>query len=115
MNRPPIARYGVGVSRRASAAPLTTFLLSFHLRGLDTRLTGLSLLLPALGGDYFARQVSLANNDSARFEDRWVTLAVNPDSPCIFTKGLDRLELPVRHGEGKLVPMEPAVLDELRR
>ena len=34
-------------------------------------------LLPALGGAYFARQVSLANNDSARFEDRWVALAGN--------------------------------------
>ena len=27
--------------------------------------------------------------------------AVNPASPCIFTRGIDRLELPVRHGEGK--------------
>jgi len=70
-------------------------------------------LLPALGGEYFSRQVSLANNDSARFEDRWVTLAANPDSPCVFTKGVTRLDLPVRHGEGKLVPMEPAVLEEL--
>ena len=72
-------------------------------------------LLPALGGDYFARQVSLANNDSARFEDRWVTLAANPASPCVFTKGVVRLDLPVRHGEGKLVPMTPAVLDEIVR
>jgi len=70
-------------------------------------------LLPALGGTYFARQVSLANNDSARFEDRWVTLRANPQSPCVFTKGLSVIDLPVRHGEGKLVPMEPAVLDEL--
>jgi phosphoribosylformylglycinamidine synthase len=70
-------------------------------------------LLPALGGAYFARQVSLAHNDSARFEDRWVTLAANPKSPCVFTRGIDQLDLPVRHGEGKLVPMEPAILDEL--
>jgi len=70
-------------------------------------------LLPALGGAAFSRQVSLANNDSARFEDRWVTLAANPQSPCVFTRGLDRLDLPVRHGEGKLVPMEPAILDQL--
>lgn len=70
-------------------------------------------LLPALGGQYFSRQVSLANNDSARFEDRWVTLAANPASPCVFTRGIGRLDLPVRHGEGKLVPMEPAILDAL--
>lgn len=72
-------------------------------------------LLPALGGAYFARQVSLANNDSARFEDRWVTLAANRQSPCVFTKGLTRLDLPVRHGEGKLVPDSPEVLAEIVR
>lgn len=70
-------------------------------------------LLPALDGALFTRQVSLSNNDSARFEDRWVTLRANPESPCVFTKGLDRLDLPVRHGEGKLVPFKPAILDKL--
>ncbi len=29
---------------------------------------------------------------------------VDPASPCVFTRGLDRLYLPVRHGEGKFVP-----------
>ena len=70
-------------------------------------------LLPALDGLYFSRQVSLSNNDSARFEDRWVTLAANPASPCLFTKGVTRLELPVRHGEGKLAATQPAILDRL--
>jgi len=67
-------------------------------------------MLPAVGGEYFTRQVSLSNNDSARFEDRWVTLKANPQSPCIFTKGLDILDMPVRHGEGKIIPMDDAVL-----
>jgi len=70
-------------------------------------------LLPALDGNYFERQVSLSLNDSARFEDRWVNLAVNPASPCVFTRGLDRLALPVRHGEGKLIPRDAATLDAL--
>jgi len=70
-------------------------------------------LLPALGGRYFERQVSLSHNDSARYEDRWVTLGANPASPCVFTKGLDRLYVPVRHGEGKIVPQDQATLDEL--
>lgn len=61
-------------------------------------------LLPALGGLRFERQVSLGHNDSARYEDRWVHLLPNPESPCIFTKGLPVLAMPVRHGEGKLVP-----------
>lgn len=45
-------------------------------------------VLPALDGKRFERQVSLSHNDSARYEDRWVQLKPNPDSPCIFTKGL---------------------------
>ena len=40
-------------------------------------------LLPALGGAYFTRQVSLSYNDSARYEDRWVTLKINSASPCV--------------------------------
>jgi len=70
-------------------------------------------LLPALGGKYFERQVSLSNNDSARFEDRWVHLKANPACTCVFTQGLDRLYLPVRHGEGKIVPQDQATLDAL--
>lgn len=70
-------------------------------------------LLPGLDGQYFQRRVSLSLNDSAQFEDRWVTLTANPDSPCIFTKGLDRLELPIRHGEGKLISEDQATLDAL--
>jgi len=72
-------------------------------------------LLPAAGGRYFERQVSLSHNDSARFEDRWVHLTCNPDSPCVFTKGLDQLYLPVRHGEGKLIAKNEHVLTELRQ
>jgi len=67
-------------------------------------------LLPALDGKYFERQMSLSNNDSARFEDRWVHLAANPASPCVFTTGVDTLYLPVRHGEGKIVPLDAATL-----
>ncbi|WP_461209483.1 phosphoribosylformylglycinamidine synthase subunit PurQ [Desulfocurvus sp. DL9XJH121] len=70
-------------------------------------------LLPAIGGRYFERQVSLTLNDSAKFEDRWVRLAANPASPCVFTKGIDALDLPVRHGEGKLVPADPGTLAAL--
>jgi phosphoribosylformylglycinamidine synthase len=70
-------------------------------------------LLPALDGKYFERQVSLSLNDSARFEDRWVRLAANPASPCVFTQGLGQISLPVRHGEGKLIPMDEATLDAL--
>lgn len=71
-------------------------------------------LLPAAGGAYFERQVSLSYNDSGRFEDRWVRLKANPDSPCVFTKGLDRVYYPVRHGEGKIIPKDNALLEQLK-
>lgn len=70
-------------------------------------------LLPQLDGKRFARQVSLTLNESARFEDRWVHLKVEPECPCVFTKGLDRLYFPVRHGEGRLVPADAATLQAL--
>ncbi len=70
-------------------------------------------LLPALDGKYLERQVSLAHNASARYEDRWCRLAVNPESPCVFTRGIQCLYIPVRHGEGNLVPLDNTVLDRL--
>jgi len=55
---------------------------------------------------------TLANNDSGRFECRWINLLANKKSNCVFTQGIDRMYLPVAHGEGKLVA-EPKVLAKL--
>jgi phosphoribosylformylglycinamidine synthase I len=49
------------------------------------------------------QQLTLAGNDSNRFECRWVYLKVNQKSPCIFSKGIDAMYLPVAHGEGKIM------------
>jgi len=57
-------------------------------------------------------QLTLTTNDSGRFECRWVYLSVNQKSPCIFTQGIERLELPVAHGEGKVIA-DPEVLPRL--
>jgi len=46
---------------------------------------------------------TLTNNDSGRFECRWVHMVANPKSNCIFTRGIERLYLPIAHGEGKVV------------
>lgn len=70
-------------------------------------------MLPAFEGDYARREVSLTANDSGRFEDRWVYLSVDRDSPCIFTRGIERLYLPVRHGEGKIIGSTSAVTARL--
>jgi len=47
--------------------------------------------------------VTLTGNDSSRFECRWVHLAVDRQSPCVFTRNIERMYLPVAHAEGKLV------------
>ncbi len=69
-------------------------------------------ILPNLGSAWNP-EVSLIHNDSGKFEDRWVRVRFNQSSPCIWTKGLDEMELPVRHGEGKFVTASPAILENL--
>ncbi len=67
--------------------------------------------LPGFSKDGSSR-LTMATNDSGKFECRWVYLAMNKQSPCVFTKGIDRMYLPVAHGEGKLVVL-PNVLSDL--
>lgn len=58
---------------------------------------------PDMAEPDFVQRASLTLNDSGRYEDRWVTLEFDPQSPCIWTKGISRMDCPVRHGEGKFV------------
>ncbi len=59
-----------------------------------------------------AQPVTLTSNDSGKFECRWVYLKVNGKSPCVFTRGMQSMYIPVAHGEGKLVA-EPGVVERL--
>jgi phosphoribosylformylglycinamidine synthase I len=70
-------------------------------------------LLPALGGDYHRQSATLTFNDCGRFEDRWCYLKVDQASPCVFTRGLTGVYLPVRHGEGKFVVADDRVLRQI--
>ena len=72
-------------------------------------------LLPAFDRDYGAQVASLTFNDSGRFEARWVYLKVNQDSPCIFTRGMEGIYLPLRNGEGKFIPQGEGVRHRLWR
>lgn len=54
-------------------------------------------------------QLTLANNDSGRFEDRWIRLKVS-STKSEFLKEEQVLELPVAHGEGKFLPRDPELL-----
>jgi phosphoribosylformylglycinamidine synthase len=72
-------------------------------------------LLPGLKGNYDTQTVTLTFNDAGRFEDRWVYLKGNQFSRCIFTKDIDTIYLPVRHGEGKLVVDTQETLGQMRK
>jgi phosphoribosylformylglycinamidine synthase subunit PurQ / glutaminase len=70
-------------------------------------------LLPGPGADGAINGqggVTLTTNAQGRFEDRWVHLRAEPASPCVFTRGIERLDLPVRHGEGRVLGVDDAVL-----
>lgn len=71
-------------------------------------------LLPGLDGDSFTQKVALMQNDCGRFQNRWVQLAFDRRSPCVFTRGLDALPLPVRHGEGKLFTTDRQLLERIK-
>jgi phosphoribosylformylglycinamidine synthase len=59
------------------------------------------------------QRASLTLNNTGRYEDRWVTLEFDSESPCIWTKNIERIECPVRHGEGRFVMPAESDLDQL--
>lgn len=52
--------------------------------------------------------VTLTFNKSGQFECRWVWLENVNKGNCLFTQGIERLYVPVAHGEGRLVVGGPA-------
>jgi phosphoribosylformylglycinamidine synthase len=71
-------------------------------------------LLPKLNGE-MRQEVTLTHNDSGRFEDRWVHLVRDGDTRCVWLDGIDALELPVRHGEGKFIAPDAEQLSRLQK
>ena len=69
-------------------------------------------LLPAFDKNYTAQTSTVFYNDKG-FRDAWVYLKINPASQCVFTRGMDKLYLPIRHGEGKFIPGDKDTLDRL--
>lgn len=66
-------------------------------------------------------RVALAENTGARFMDRWLPVAVEPETVCLWTRDLwtgegdDAMRLPVAHGEGRFVVSDEATLETLER
>lgn len=57
--------------------------------------------------------LTLTDNDSGRFEDRWVYLKAE-SSKCPFIEKGAFIYLPVAHAEGKFITMDDNVLDQLK-
>lgn len=70
-------------------------------------------LLPGLEGRYFEQSLALMQNDCGTFQNFWVKLAFETTSPCVFTKGLATMPLPIRHGEGKIFTLDKKLLAAL--
>ncbi|TVQ02966.1 MAG: phosphoribosylformylglycinamidine synthase subunit PurQ [Planctomycetaceae bacterium] len=56
---------------------------------------------------------TLTWNQHGRYEARWVHLAVDPRTPCVFLKGIRRMYLPIAHAEGNFVAASADMLDTL--
>lgn len=57
--------------------------------------------------------VTLTANDSHKFESRWVHLATEKNTRCVFADPTEELELPVAHGEGKFITGSQGAADKL--
>lgn len=69
-------------------------------------------LLPGALAGRSGQTCTLAHNDSGRFIDRWVRLSPRGQK-CVWTAGLQDLDLPIAHGEGKFVPADSDVRQAL--
>ena len=64
-------------------------------------------------GAFKQEHVTIAYNDSGKFEDRWVHLLPQTDR-CVFIEPQRQIYLPVAHGEGKVVTADAATLERLK-
>lgn len=60
------------------------------------------------------RDATLTWNDNSRYTSLWVRLA-NLSSNNVFLRGIDQIEMPIAHAEGRLVVRDPAILDTWRQ
>jgi phosphoribosylformylglycinamidine synthase len=67
-------------------------------------------MLPGIDGDYRTQRATLAPNDRLGYRDAWVRVAFDRTSPCVWTQGLDTMDLPARHGEGKFLVESESLL-----
>jgi len=66
----------------------------------------------ASDGGLTRQEATLIDNESNRYEDRWVTVESASDRSIFCPKG-QRLRMPVAHGEGRYLPRDPALHAEI--
>jgi phosphoribosylformylglycinamidine synthase subunit PurQ / glutaminase len=71
-------------------------------------------LVPGLSGFTGRAEAALEHNSTFRYQCRWVDLAVERSCPSVFTRGIDRLHIPVAHGEGNFFA-DDGVLDRIEK
>ncbi|HQK19325.1 MAG TPA: phosphoribosylformylglycinamidine synthase subunit PurQ [Polyangiaceae bacterium] len=71
-------------------------------------------LLPGFDRGYGQPVATVAANDRLGYRNAWVRVKVDLESPCVWTRGIDEMELPARHGEGKFLLQNNELLDRLR-
>jgi phosphoribosylformylglycinamidine synthase subunit PurQ / glutaminase len=69
-------------------------------------------ILPNLRGGW-ERDITLVHNENPGYVDDWIHVRFEAESPCVWTRGLSPRDLPVRHGEGRLVVRDSGVLETL--
>ncbi|MEZ6059432.1 MAG: phosphoribosylformylglycinamidine synthase subunit PurQ [Planctomycetaceae bacterium] len=62
----------------------------------------------------YENRITLTWNNSGRYVDRWVRLKVT-SANSVFLKGIDEIEVPIAHAEGRVAVTEGSVLEELRQ
>lgn len=67
-------------------------------------------ILPNLEGNW-GQEVSLVHNDSGKFIDKWIRMSATPGNKCKWLEGIETIDAPVRHGEGRFI----APVDVLER
>lgn len=76
---------------------------------------GFQVLLKAgllIRNEFEGPAATLTWNDTGRYRDSWVHLA-SDDDLCVFLRGIDQIELPIAHAEGKFVSRNSQLLEYL--
>jgi phosphoribosylformylglycinamidine synthase len=70
-------------------------------------------ILPGDGSAQQQQEVTITDNDSGKYEDRWVYLSPQTER-CIFIDPGRQIYLPIAHAEGKIVTRDQPTLDRLK-